>query len=149
MNRLAKFAIIFLRVVIGWFFLYQGIVSILDQNWTLSPFIKNTHIFTDFYSILLEPSILPYISYLIKGLFIVVGICMILGIFVRIVSALGILIMLLFYFPLLSFPYVIDAAGTYYLVDSHMIIIAALLFLFAARAGEFFGLGSMFRFSRY
>jgi thiosulfate dehydrogenase [quinone] large subunit len=149
MGRLAKFSIIILRLVVGWFFLYEGILTIMDQDWSLGPFIKNSKVFTEFYAILLEPSILPYISYVAKGFFIIVGLCLMLGIFVRTASFIGILLMFLFYFPLLDFPYVRDQSGSYYLVNQHLLIIAVLIFLFAVRAGEYFGLGTMFRFSRY
>lgn len=146
MSRLAKISIIILRVIIGWYFLYQGISAILNPNWLLTPYIKDSVIFTSFYNFLLQPSFLLSASYVIKGLFVLIGALLILGIFVRLASLLGILVTFLFYLPLVRFPYV---DHVYYIVDSHIIIIAALFFLFAARAGEYFGLGSMFKISRY
>ncbi len=146
MSRSAKLFIILIRIAVGWYFLYQGIIAILNSSWSILPYIKDAHTFTGFYSYLAHSTLLPYLSYSIKGLFIIIGALLILGIFVRIASLLGALLMLFFYFPLLHFPYV---SGTFYIIDEHAVMILLLLYLGAIRAGEFFGLGSMFRFSRY
>ncbi len=146
MSKFAKLSIILLRAAVGWFFLYQGIITILDSNWTLLPYIKNPGTFSNFYLSLASSPLLPYLNYTVKGLFVLVGLFLIIGLFVRIVGIIGILLQIFFYFPLLHFPYV---ESIYYIVDTHIIIIMAILFLFAIRAGEYFGLGSMFKFSRY
>jgi thiosulfate dehydrogenase [quinone] large subunit len=146
MSRIQKGVIIILRIIVGWFFLYAGISAIIDPSWSIEPFIQGAHTFSHFYQSISTPTILPYFTYLIKGIFVLSGGLLILGIFVRIGALFGMALMLFFYFPLLAFPYV---TGGYYLVDYHIIAVIALLFLFTIRAGEFFGLGTMFKFSRY
>jgi thiosulfate dehydrogenase (quinone) large subunit len=142
----SKLFLILLRVVVGWFFLYQGITMILNPQWSLLPFIQNAQTFPDFYAALTASTLIPYINYLFKGLYILIGGLLILGLFVRPAALLGALIMLFLYFPLLKFPYV---DSVYYIVDQHLVMVFVLMYLFAVRAGEFFGLGSMFHFSRY
>ena len=61
---------------------------------------------------------------------------LILGLFFRLSSVLGAVLMLLYYLPVLKFPYV--AHG--FLVDEHVIYGLALLYLAAGRAGRQFGL---------
>ncbi len=146
MSRSSKLFIILLRIEVGWYFLYQGIVAILDSKWTLLSYIKNPGTFVGFYNTLAASSSLAYANYAIKGLLLVIGALLIIGAFVRIAGFLGVLIVLFFYFPLLHTPYV---SSSYYIVDEHIIIALILLYLMAIRAGEFFGVGSMFRFSRY
>jgi len=52
-------------------------------------------------------------------------------------SVLGALLMLLYYFPVLSFPYIKPHS---YIVDEHIIYALALIFLAAIRAGRIYGL---------
>jgi thiosulfate dehydrogenase [quinone] large subunit len=148
-NKPTKLFLILLRVAVGWFFLYQGITAILDPQWSVLPFISNAHTFPDFYMSMSDSITASYISYLIKGLYVLIGACIVSGLFVRVGAFLGALIMLFFYFPLLQFPYVRYADVTYYIVDYHLMMAILLIYLFAARAGEVFGLGTLFKFSRY
>jgi thiosulfate dehydrogenase [quinone] large subunit len=148
-NKPTKLFLILLRVAVGWFFLYQGITAILDPQWSVLPFISHAHTFPDFYTSVSDPVTASYMSYLIKGLYVLIGALIVSGLFVRIGALLGALIMLFFYFPLLQFPYVTYAGSVYYIVDYHLVMVILLLYLFAARAGEVFGLGTLFKFSRY
>jgi len=60
-----------------------------------------------------------------------------LGIFVRLSSKLGAILMLLYYIPILKFPYV----GTHsFLVDEHIIYVFLLLLLGELKAGRYWGL---------
>ena len=146
MTRSQKLLVIFLRMAVGWFLLYQGITAILNPDWSLLPFIQPAYTFPEFYASISAQDILPYITYLVKGLFVISGALLIAGLFVRIGAFLGIILMLFFYFPGLSFPYV---GSGYYIIDNNLLLAILLAYLFVIRAGEFFGLGTMFRFSRY
>ena len=152
MNRRPKLFVAILRITIGWLFFYEGIEALLDPNWSLKTFIQNPHSFTYFYTYLLNnPSMLLSLGYIVKGALVVIGAMLILGLFVRIASIVGIAIMAFFYFPLLAFPYVSGDSimGSYYIIDSHIIYALVLIYMYFARAGEYFGLGTMFRISRY
>lgn len=141
-----KILIALLRMALGWWFLYQGVSAMTQPNWTIEPFIKDAQTFPSFYAFIGAPPNLEYISYITKGLFLIIGVLLVLGIGSRIASFLGFLFMALFYFPHLNFPYV---DSTYYIVDQHFIFGLILLYLFLARSGEYFGLGTMFKASRY
>lgn len=65
------------------------------------------------------------------------GISLILGLFVRFSSYLGMLLMFLLYLPILNFPMV---GKNSYLVDQHIIYMAGLLLLASCRAGHVWGL---------
>jgi thiosulfate dehydrogenase [quinone] large subunit len=145
MTRSQKLLVILLRMAVGWYLLYQGIVA-FNPNWSLAPYIANPHTFPNFYASIAQHGTLTYIEFLIKGMFILAGALLIGGIFVRIGALIGMALMLFFYFPLLAFPYV---GPGYYLIDEHLLIAILLAYLFAIRAGEFFGIGTMFKFSRY
>ena len=150
MSRFTKITIVLLRVTIGWFFLDQGIIAILNKSWSVTSYVQNSSIIPAFYKIVLASNTHVYFDYLLKGLFIIAGLALILGVFARAGALIGILISLFLYLPLLKFPFVATAlGGSFYVVDSHLITITALIFLYAVRSGEFFGLGSRFRLSKY
>jgi len=141
-----KFFIIFLRISMGWLFLYQGIQAIVNPAWNIVPLIQNATTFPGLYTYILSPDILPLTLYVLRGLYILVGICCVLGIFVRPAALLGMLVSAFFYFPRLNFPYVGDM---HYIVNEYFIYFLVFGYLFMSRAGEFFGFGSFFKVSRY
>lgn len=150
MTKTTKLALIILRIATGWYFLYQGIVAITNSAWSVTTFLpKTASMFPEFYAYIETPGVLPYVSYLVKGTLLLIGFLIALGVFVRVAALLGMVLMLFLYLPTLNFPYVINAGVTYYIVDPHFIILLILVYLFFARAGEYFGLGTLFKFSRY
>lgn len=150
MNKTTKLALILLRIATGWYFLYQGIVAITNPAWSITSLLpKNATMFPEFYAYILTPSVLPYISYLVKGTLLLIGALIAIGVFVRVAALLGMVLVLFLYLPTLNFPYVVNAGVTYYIVDPHFILLLILVYLFFARAGEYFGLGTFFKFSRY
>lgn len=146
MGRRPKLFIAILRIALGWLFLYQGYVAFTDPAWSLATYIGSAKTFPAFYSYILTPALFATVSSVIKFLFVAVGGLLVLGIFARPASIMGIALMLFFYFPILNFPLV---DGGFYVIDSHIIYILILAYLFMARGSEYFGLGSLFRSSRY
>ncbi|MBI2506838.1 MAG: hypothetical protein HYW00_01740 [Candidatus Colwellbacteria bacterium] len=65
-----------------------------------------------------------------------IGAALILGIFVRLASLAGVVVMLLYYFPIVQFPRVEHG----FIVDEHIIYALALLVLSTSRAGKIWGL---------
>lgn len=145
-TKLSKIFLALLRVAVGWFLFYQGITAFLDPEWSIEPMIHSADTFAEFYDPLEDSDYLPYVSYVFKGLYILVGGLILLGLYVRPAALVGVLMMLFLYFPLLKFPYV---DKNYYIVDQHLLLAITLLYLYAERAGEVFGLGTMFKLSRH
>ena len=66
-----------------------------------------------------------------------VGISLILGLFVRLGSIFGAALMVLYYFPILNFPY----PNPYtFLIDDHIIYALVMILLATLRAGRVWGL---------
>lgn len=145
MTTSQKVSLLVLRVVSGFFFFYAGITKIImyssDKGWynphfSAAFYLQGAKIFTSFYQSLLSPGILPTVSFINKWGLTLLGISLILGIFVRISASLGILLMLLYYFPLgILYP---DAHS--FIVDQHIIYASALLVLATFRAGRVWGI---------
>lgn len=118
--------LVLLQFVFGWFFFYAGVTKIFNSEWTAKGFLENAETFSGFYGWLASPNILPIVDFLNQWGLTLIGVAFILGIFVRLSAYLGALLMLLYYFPTLSFPY----AGEHSLiVDEHIIYALALLLL--------------------
>lgn len=141
MRPFQKTALFLLRIATGWLFFYAGITKVLDPAWTSAGYLAGAKTFTGFYQFLLQPGVLPVVDFLNQWGLTLIGAALILGIFVRLSSAAGILLMLLYYLPILQFPYPNEHA---YIVDEHIIYITALLVLAAFNAGKTWGLGKLF-----
>jgi thiosulfate dehydrogenase [quinone] large subunit len=128
--------IFLLRISFGWMFLYAGVTKILDPAWSAAGYIGGASTFAGFYQWMLSPAILPAINFLNEWGLLLLGLALILGLFVRLSSFLGIVLMLLYYFAL-SFPF---PNAHSLIVDEHVIYVAGLLVLLSTHAGKFWGL---------
>ena len=136
MTSSQKFFLFLLRVLAGWMFFYAGITKVLNPQWSAEGYLKGAKSFIWFYQWLLQPEILPIINSINKWGLTLLGASLIIGLFVRFSSLLGVLLMALYYIPL-GFPY---PNLNSYIVDQHIIYIAVLLFFAAIRAGRILGL---------
>jgi thiosulfate dehydrogenase (quinone) large subunit len=132
----SKIILFALRISMGWLMLYAGLTKILNPNWSADGYMKGAKTFAGFYNLLTQPNILPVINFINEWGLTLLGISLILGVFVRFSSVLGALLMLLYYFPVLSFPK-ISTHG--FLVDEHIIYALVLLLLASIKAGRVWG----------
>ena len=133
----SKITLFVLRLSLGWLFFYAGIVKILNPQWSAAGYLKGAKTFPAFYNWLTQPDIMPIINFINEWGLTLIGVSLILGLFVRISSFSGALLMILYYFPVLDFP---KAGASGFLVDEHIIYILVFLLLAGLRAGSFWGL---------
>ena len=137
MSKPQRVSLFILRVIMGWFFFYAGITKVLDAGWTSAGYVKGAKNFVDLYQWFLSPQVLPVVDFMVKWGLTMLGVSLLLGLFVRVSSYLGMLLMFLLYLPVLNFPLVGAHA---YLVDEHIIYMAGLLVLASFKAGHVWGL---------
>ena len=137
MTIVQKITLFLLRITLGWMFFWAGITKVVNPEWSAGGYLKGAKTFAGFYGWLTDPAILPVVDFANKWGLTLLGISLILGIGVRLSSIFGALLMFLYYLPILNFPY---PNPNSFLVDQHIIYIAALLFLAATRAGRTWGL---------
>ena len=137
MTNLQKYSLFLLRISLGWLFFYAGITKVLNPAWSAAGYLKGAKTFASFYQWLLTPSVLPVINFLNEWGLTLMGLSLILCVFVRWSSYAGVLMMALYYFPILQFPVVGDHS---YIVDEHIIYIFAFLALAGFDAGKTWGL---------
>lgn len=130
-RRILEIFLVLLRTVIGWHFLYEGVSKLLSPNWTSYNFLSvSKWIFADFFQgLALNPTALAVVDFLnIWGL-ILIGLSLFFGVLVRISSAFGILMLLLYYVanpPFLGMDFGVPAEGQYLIVNKNLIELFAL-----------------------
>ncbi len=121
----------------GWLMFYAGVTKILDPNWSAAGYLQGAKTFPDFFQWFLQPGVLPVVNFVNEWGLTLLGVSLILGIFVRLSSLLGAVLMMLYYFPVLTFPYI---APHSFIVDDHIIDALVLLLFAALRVGRVWGL---------
>lgn len=133
----SKISLFTLRLAMGWFYFYAGITKVLDSEWSAAGYLKGAETFPSFYTWLITPGVIEPISWLNQWSLTLLGISLLLGIFVRFSSVLGVALMFLYYLPVLNFPY----AGAHgFIVDEHIIYILVLVFFTVVGAGRIWGI---------
>lgn len=117
---------------------YAGITKVLNPEWSAEGYLRGAKTFSGFYTMIADSSLLPFIDFINEWGLTLLGVSLILGVFVRLSSIFGVVLMLLYYFPVLEFPYIPGAHA--FLVDEHIIYALALLVLASAKSGRVWGL---------
>jgi len=138
-----RLAIILLRLLLGWHFLYEGTLKLFNPSWTAKGYLMSSQgPFEGFFLWLASDSMIEVVDVLnIYGLF-VIGLALFIGIFER-PAALGGMLLLVFYY--LSHPPFwgldqVGVEGNYWIVNKNLIEAAALLALFYFPTSHYFGL---------
>lgn len=152
-SSLQRVALLILRTLIGWHFLYEGYYKLMLPGWTragepLKPwsaagYLKaSTGPFAGVFQSMAESSFMSVVDWIVPIGLLLVGLSLMLGLFTQIGGwgALGFLT--LFYLssiPTTGLPQT-GAEGTYLLVNKNLVEWAAVLALLAFRTGEMWGL---------
>ncbi len=140
-----KFSLVFLRIIIGWHFLYEGIVKVLSSGWSAESFLKESQWFMTGFAewAISHPQVLKVIDLMnIWGL-ILIGIALIIGFFTKPAAWAGVLLMLLYYFnnaPLIGMEYSIPNEGNVLIVSKTLIEAVALFVVAVFPTGKMAGL---------
>ena len=137
LNKYSKpqlISLVTLRVVIGWYFLYEGLAKVFSPNWTSYGYLMDSE--GAFASIFKEMAMNPTMTQIadilnIYGL-IVIGLCLIVGAFSKLakLGAMGLLAMYyLSHPPLLDVNYILRPEGSYLWIDKNTIAFFALVVL--------------------
>lgn len=139
MEKRQKVWLALLRVSLGVLFFYAGITKVIDPTWSAAGYLQGAKTFAWFYHALTAPGVIGTIDFLNKWGLTLIGLSLFFGVKVRLSAPLGALMMVLYYFPVLTFPYI---APHSFLVDEHIVYFFALLVLYSTHAGRFYGIGA-------
>lgn len=145
MNELNKLEvksalITFLRVAVGWHFLYEGFSKLMQPDWSATDFLAGSNSFlSGFYHWLASsPKITQVVDFLnIAGL-IGIGLALFLGFFIRFAAIAGVLLLSLYYFtyPPFGASAMMQPEGSSYIVNKVFIeAMVLLVFVFFKNKG--------------
>ncbi|MBP9822112.1 MAG: DoxX family membrane protein [Candidatus Pacebacteria bacterium] len=137
MTQLQKVSLFLLRVSLGWVFFWAGITKVVNPAWSAGGFLQGAKTFPSLFHWFASPGMLPITNFVNEWGLLLLGVSLILGVFVRKFAPFGILLMILYYLPVLQFPY---PNVNSFIVDEHIIYIISLITLYAFNAGHFWGL---------
>lgn len=132
-EKFSGISLLVLRLATGWLMFYAGIIKILNPAWTAKGYLMSAKTFPALYQWFALSQNIGWVNFLNEWGLTILGICLLLGIFVRLASVFGAALMLLYYFPVLQFPYIGQHS---FLVDEHIIYALVLLFFAAVGAGR-------------
>ncbi len=138
-------ALVILRILIGWHFLYEGISKLLNPYWTSAGFLSESKwifsgIFTSFTE---DPGVLKVVDILNVWGLIAIGFGLIAGCLTRAASISGMVLLFLYYMsnpPFVGYSYSTPAEGSYLIVNKVLIEMFALFVLTLFPSGKIIGL---------
>jgi thiosulfate dehydrogenase [quinone] large subunit len=138
-------AIVALRVLIGWHFLYEGLAKLTAANWSAAGFLMQSRgpFAGIFRGMAASPETLANVNLLTMWGLVAIGLGLILGCFTRLASAAGILQILLIYVcnpPFVGYFYSIPMEGSYLIVNKNLVELAALVVVLVTGSGRVAGL---------
>jgi len=137
--------LVVLRILIGWHFLYEGIVKILNPYWTSAGYlIESKWVFSWFFqAIVSHPALLRIVDLMNMWGLVAIGLGLVTGTLTRVASVSGILLLLLYYIsnpPFIGFTYTAPSEGSYLIVNKNLIELFALSVLTVFPTGTIIGL---------
>lgn len=123
--------LIILRIVIGWHFLYEGYVKLMNPGWSSIGYLKDSKgPFSEFfYFFASHPTILKVIDLLNEWGLSLIGLCLILGLSSRIAALGGMVLLSMYYLshpPYTGLDYTVPSEGNYLLINKTLIEFCAM-----------------------
>lgn len=134
-TKVQLWVLVLLRVTIGWHFLYEGFVKLVNPNWTSVSYLTDSEgIFRSFFYFLASsPNLVEVIDFMNVWGLIAIGLGLITGTFCRIAIAGGIILLGFYYLshpPFVGLKYNMPMEGNYLIVNKVLIELFAMLVLF-------------------
>ena len=144
------FGLMFLRILIGWHLLYEGLSKLLDPGWSAAGYLASSQwILSDlFHWISQNPSVLEWVNFFNAWGLALVGAGLMLGVCTKPASLAGTALLLLYYLahpPLIGIDSGAVVEGSYLVVNKTLVEMAALLLLAIAPQSGFGGFGRLFK----
>ena len=133
-TKMQLVALITCRVLIGWHFLYEGSVKLLNPDWSAKGFLMDSEgLFKEwFFWMANTEGLIETINFLNQWGLVLIGLSLILGMFSKIASISGIIMLAMFYMshpPLIGVDYMMPSEGSYLIVNKNLIELSMLIVL--------------------
>ena len=138
-------ALVVLRVLIGWHFLYEGLAKLGNPYWTSAGYLAESKWWFSgiFISMATHEPVLAVVDFINSWGLVVIGLGLMLGCLTRAATIAAIVLLALYYIaapPFAGYTYAMPAEGSYLVVNKVLIELAAVVVLLAFPTGMLFGL---------
>jgi len=138
-------ALVVLRVLIGWHFLYEGLAKLGNPYWTSAGYLAESKWWFSgvFMFMATHEPVLAVVDFINSWGLVAIGAGLMLGCLTR-YSTIGAIVLLALYYiaapPFAGYTYAMPMEGSYLLVNKVLIELAAVVVLLAFPTGMLFGL---------
>lgn len=145
LTKLQQTTLFMLRFLIGWHLLYEGIVKLLNPDWSSAGFLAESKWILSGFSdwIMSNSDVLHVVDFLNTWGLIAIGAGLIVGLFTRIAAISGVILLFMYYLinpPLIGLEYSMPSEGNYLIVSKTLIEAVALFVLVVFPTGSIAGL---------
>lgn len=152
-SRAQLTALVALRMLIGWHFLYEGIAKLINPYWTAAQYLGDAKWWFAgiFHSISTSPGALTVVDFLNTWGLIAIGLGLLLGGLTRVATISGIVLLALYWIanpPFPGYTYSMPREGNYIIVNKTLIELAALVVLLYFPTGQLIGLDRLIFFKK-
>ncbi len=142
-------ALVILRVLIGWQFLYEGLVKVVNPEWSAASFLLAAQgPFADlFKSMASDSAVLGIVDFCNQWGLILVGLSLMIGLLSRWACIGGMALLFIYYIsnpPFIGLHAPAVAEGSYLIVNKNLVELFALFILFLFPTGKIVGLDRLF-----
>jgi len=153
LNRTQQIGLVLLRTLIGWHFLYEGLVKLVWPAWTRAGapmgrfssagyLRSSTGPFADVFRALADASWLPWLDLLVAWGLLLIGLGLVLGLFTQVACGGALALLAVFYLSWLPTRGVYEPGteGNYLFVNKNLVEAAAVFVVLVFRTGRIAGL---------
>jgi uncharacterized membrane protein YphA (DoxX/SURF4 family) len=149
-SQTGMYLLVILRIIVGWHFLYEGLVKLTDPSWSAAGYLEQSRYILPglFHWMAESPGILGVINFINVWGLILIGLGLLLGMFTRAAAIAGAALLALYYLanpPFVTSSYGAGQEGHYLLVDKNLIEAVVLIVIAILPTGLFLGLDGLIR----
>lgn len=144
-------AIVFLRFLIGWHFLYEGALKLFNPTWTARGFLLSSQgPFENLFTWMASENVLPVVDFLNMVGLTAIGLALIVGYWEKPAALLGVIILTLYYLSHPPFTTLtqVGTEGNYWIVNKNLIEAVALVVIYRIPTANYFGLQMLLKKSK-
>jgi len=147
-NRNVMWVLVFLRIAIGWHFLFEGLSKLFTPGWTAAEYLATSRwIFAPIFHWMVDtPGVLNVVDIINVWALIFIGLFLMLGLFTRVSAIAGMVLLFLYYIahpPFVKLEFGVPVEGNYMIINKTLIELLALAVLTFIPTGKFLGLDSL------
>lgn len=138
-------ALVVLRMLVGWHFLYEGLAKVTNPQWTSVGYLQESQGWFSgwFQDLALSEGAIRVVDALNEWGLMLIGLALLVGMLTRTATVAGIVLLALYYLaapPLPGFEYAMPTEGSYLIVNKVLVELAALVVILALPTGRQVGL---------